>query len=451
MEKALSKHKRIQPKIIVMSKNIFDHIQPIKFLGRENNQPLAFNWYDANKVIHGKTMRDHLRFAVCYWHSFNWSGNDIFGEGALNRPWLNDPKSHDYALQKLESAFSFFEKLGAPFFCFHDVDIAAYSHTVKELAENLKKISDSVAKKMEENRIGLLWGTANLFSHPRYMAGAATNPDPEVFKCAAFQVKNMLEVTHQLQGENYVLWGGREGYDTLLNTNLKQELNQYARFLSLVIEHKEKIGFKGQLLLEPKPHEPTKHQYDRDVATVVAFLEKYDLQDDIKLNIEANHATMAGLSFEHEIANAFAFDVFGSIDINRGDPQNGWDTDQFNNDHQEMTLVLKHILLNGGFKNGGFNFDAKLRRQSVDIDDLFIGHIGGIDILARALINAIKMIEENFIENFKHNRYKKWSQDEASKILAGEITLEEISKNISEPEIKSGKQELLEKYLNNCS
>jgi len=301
---------------------------------------------------------------------------------------------------------------------------------------------------MEDTNIKLLWGTANLFSHPRYMAGAATNPDPEVFKCAAAQVKCMLETTHQLGGENYVLWGGREGYDSLLNTDIKQELEQYARFLNLVIEHKTKIGFKGQILIEPKPHEPTKHQYDRDVATVVAFLEKYDLQNDIKLNIEANHATMAGSSFEHEVANALALNAFGSIDINRGDPQNAWDTDQFNNDYKEMALVMKHILLDGGFTKGGFNFDAKLRRQSINVEDLFIGHIGGIDVLARALTIAIKMIEDKFLENFKKERYKKWQQKEGQEILSGKLTLEDLAKGATNPNPKSGNQELLEKYIN---
>ena len=329
------------------------------------------------------------------------------------------------------------------------MDVAAHADTVKELSENVRRISDPLNDKMQKHNIELLWGTANLFSHPRYMAGAATNPDPEVFKCAAYQVKNMLELTHQLGGKNYVLWGGREGYDTLLNTDIKQELDQYARFLSLIVEHKEKIGFRGQLLIEPKPCEPTKHQYDRDVSTVIAFLEKYGLLDSIKLNIEANHATLAGLSFEHEVANAIAYGVFGSIDINRGDPQNGWDTDQFNNDCKEMTLILTHILMDGGFKSGGFNFDAKLRRQSIGIDDIFIAHIGGIDVLAKALINASRIIEDKFLESFKNERYHGWKTEESKNILSGKFSLEEVIENINEPKIKSGKQELLEKYISN--
>ena len=434
-----------------MPKTIFNHISKIKFRGSENRDPLSFNWYEEDKVILGKSMKDHLRIAICYWHSFNWGGNDVFGETTFKRPWLLNPTSHKEALKKLDSAFDFFNKIGAPYFCFHDVDMAARGETVKELSENLKKMIDPLSLKMEENDTQLLWGTANLFSHPRYMAGAATNPDPEVFKCAAFQVKNMLEATHQLKGKNYVLWGGREGYDTLLNTDIKKELSQYARFLSLIVEHKEKIGFKGQLLIEPKPHEPTKHQYDRDAATVIAFLEKYNLRDHIKLNIEANHATLAGSSFEHEVANAFAFNAFGSIDINRGDPQNGWDTDQFNNDCKEMTMIIKNIIMNGGFKNGGFNFDAKLRRQSIDTEDLFTAHIGGIDILAKALINAATMIKDDYLESFKKSRYQDWNKEEAQKILAGEISLDDMSKNIIEPKPKSGKQELLEKYLSNIT
>ena len=431
-----------------MSHKIFNHIPPIEYKGASNKDPMAFNFYEAEREIYGKTMRDHLRFSVCYWHSFNWLGNDVFGDGAFPRPWLTGENNNQNALHKLDAAFDFFERLGASFFCFHDVDMAAHGNSVKELTENVKKISEPLAKKMSDTDIKLLWGTANLFSHPRYMAGAATNPDPEIFKCAAAQVHCMLDITHQLDGENYVLWGGREGYDTLLNTDIKQELEQLARFLSLVVEHKHKIGFKGTLLIEPKPHEPTKHQYDRDVATVVAFLERYDLQNEIKLNIEANHATMAGSSFEHEVANAFALDAFGSIDINRGDPQNGWDTDQFHNDPKEIALVMRHILLNGGMKNGGFNFDAKLRRRSIDAEDLFIAHIGGIDNLARGLINGVKLIEEKVLNDFLKKRYQDWSNEEGQMILSGELSLEQLSNLAQDPEPKSGKQEFLENYIN---
>ena len=411
----------------------------------QDGDPMAFNFYEAEREIYGKTMRDHLRFSVCYWHSFNWLGNDVFGDGAFHRPWLTGENDHQDALHKLDAAFDFFERLGASFFCFHDVDIAARANSVKELTENIKKISEPLAKKMLDTDIKLLWGTANLFSHPRYMAGAATNPNPEIFKCAAAQVHCMLETTHQLNGENYVLWGGREGYDTLLNTDIKQELEQLARFLSLVVEHKHKIGFKGTLLIEPKPHEPTKHQYDRDVATVVAFLERYDLQEEIKLNIEANHATMAGSSFEHEVANAFALDAFGSIDINRGDPQNGWDTDQFHNDPKEIALVMRHILLNGGMKNGLLIELASCLMNSVDP---FIAHIGGIDNLARGLINGVKLIEEKVFNDFLEKRYQDWFSEEGQRILSGELSLEELSKFAQDPEPTSGKQEFLENYVN---
>lgn len=431
-----------------MPHKIFNHIPAIEYKGMQNKDALAFSHYEADREIYGQTMRDHLRFAVCYWHSFNWTGNDVFGEGALPRPWLNKKNNHQDALDKLDAAFDFFERLGAPFFCFHDIDAAADANNIKELTENVKKIAEPMGIKMTDTGVKLLWGTANLFSHPRYMAGAATNPDPEIFKCAAAQVHCMLETTHQLDGENYVLWGGREGYDSLLNTDIKKELDQLARFLTLVVEHKHKIGFKGTILIEPKPHEPTKHQYDRDVATVVSFLERYNLEDEIKLNIEANHATMAGSSFEHEVANAFALNAFGSIDINRGDPQNGWDTDQFHNDPKEMALVMRHILMNGGMKSGGFNFDAKLRRQSIDVEDLFIAHIGGIDNLARGLKNGIKLIEDKVLAGFTKERYQGWFNEEGKKILSGELSLEQLSNLAKDPKPQSGKQEFLENYLN---
>ena len=431
-----------------MTDTIFAAVDPIRFGGRESRNPLSYRWYEADRKIRGKSMRDHLRWAVCYWHSFNWPGGDVFGPGALPRPWLAGPQDHAAALAKLEAAFDFFTRLGAPFFCFHDVDAAAQADTVRGLAENVKRIAEPMARKMEQSRVQLLWGTANLFSHPRYVAGAATNPDPEVFKCAAAQVRTMLEITHQLGGANYVLWGGREGYDTLLNTDMRQELEQFARFLALVVEHKHKIGFKGTILIEPKPHEPMKHQYDRDAGTVVALLEHYDLMGEVKLNIEANHATLAGSSFEHEVANAIALGAFGSIDINRGDPQNGWDTDQFHNDPKEMALVLRHILAAGGFTTGGFNFDAKLRRQSIDVDDLFIAHVGGVDVLARGLVHAAAMIEEGTLERACTERYAGWRQAEGQRILKGDLSLSTLADAAGDPKPRSGRQELLENYVN---
>ncbi|MEM7661001.1 MAG: xylose isomerase [Pseudomonadota bacterium] len=432
-----------------MTQSIFSDIEPIQFVGPDGSfDPLVYRWYDADRLILGKTMVEHLRWAVCYWHSFNWPGSDIFGDGALPRPWLHGSQDQAAAEQKLEAAFDFFARLGAPYFCFHDVDAAAQADTVKGLTENVKRIAGPMSRKMEETGVQLLWGTANLFSHPRYMAGGATNPDPEVFKCAAAQVRCMLETTHQLGGANYVLWGGREGYDTLLNTDLKQEMDQLGRFLSLVVEHKHKIGFKGTILIEPKPHEPMKHQYDRDAATVVAFLERYDLQGEIKLNIEANHATLAGSSFEHEVANAIALDAFSSIDINRGDPQNGWDTDQFHNDPKEMALVLRHILKAGGFEDGGFNFDAKLRRQSISPEDLFIAHIGGVDVLARALIHAAEMIEQETIDKAIADRYSGWNSAEGADILNGKVSLSDLADGADDPAPVSGSQEQLENYVN---
>ncbi|MEM7492676.1 MAG: xylose isomerase [Pseudomonadota bacterium] len=431
-----------------MTETLFSSVDPITFKGRNSHDPLAFKFYEADRTIMGKTMAEHLRWAVCYWHSFSWPGSDIFGDGALPRPWLAGAQDHEAALVKLDAAFDFFGRLGAPYFCFHDVDAAAAGETVQALSENVKRIAEPMALKMEETGVKLLWGTANLFSHPRYMAGGATNPDPEVFKCAALQVKTMLETTHQLGGANYVLWGGREGYDTLLNTDLKQEIEQFARFLSLVIEHKHKIGFQGPLLIEPKPHEPMKHQYDRDAATVVAFLERYDLMADVKLNIEANHATLAGSSFEHEVANAIALDAFGSIDINRGDPQNGWDTDQFHNDPKEMALVLRHILKSGGFKTGGFNFDAKLRRQSIDPEDLYIAHIGGVDVLARGLIHAAELIEDGVLDRAVSERYAGWKGEEGQRILSGTISLNDLAASANDPSPQSGRQEYLENHIN---
>lgn len=431
-----------------MTNTVFSRQAPIAFEGRESRNPLAFKWYEADRVIAGKTMAEHLRWAVCYWHSFHWPGSDVFGDRTLPRPWLEGPQDRDAALRKLDAAFDFFTGLGAPFFCFHDVDAIAKSDTVYELTENLKRIAEPMAVKMETTGVKLLWGTANLTSHPRYMAGAATNPDPEIFKCAAAQVRCMLETTHQLGGANYVLWGGREGYDTLLNTDLKQEMEQLGRFMSLIVEHKHKIGFDGPLLMEPKPHEPMKHQYDRDAATVVAFLERYDLMADVKLNIEANHATLAGSSFEHEVANAIALGAFGSIDINRGDPQNGWDTDQFHNDPKEMALVISRILSDGGFRTGGFNFDAKLRRQSIDLDDLYIAHIGGIDVLARGLVHAVQLLQDGILARVLRERYAGWQQPDGQAILSGARSLSDIADEASDPKPCSGHQERLENYIN---
>jgi xylose isomerase len=390
---------------------------------------------------------------VCYWHSFNWPGSDVFGVGTFERPWLEpgrDPLAA--ARHKMDAAFEFFSKLGFPFFCFHDRDIAPEGENFSESVANLDAMVDYAEQKMAETGMRLLWGTANLFSHPRYAAGAATNPDPEVFAYAAAQVKHVLEATQRLGGANYVLWGGREGYETLLNTDLKREEEQLARFLTLVAEHKRDIGFSGTLLIEPKPQEPTKHQYDYDTATVFGFLDRHGLAGEYKVNIEANHATLAGHSFHHEVATAVESGIFGSIDANRGDPQNGWDTDQFPNSVEDLAPVLYEILRGGGLATGGFNFDTKLRRQSLDRTDLFHGHIGGVDTLARALLVAARMMEQKTLEAARAERYGRWSGDLGTAILAGDHSLESLAKLVGtdtvDPVPVSGRQEALENEVN---
>ena len=433
----------------------FDHIDPIRFEGADSNNPLAFKYYDAKKIVMGKTIEEHLRVAACYWHTFCWDGSDVFGGGPFNRPWHARKKNDQKAAEaKLDAAFDFFDRLGQPFFCFHDVDVMADAETPKEHINNLDKIVDKIEGKMEKHGTKLLWGTANNFSHQRYMAGASTNPNPDIAAFAALQVKYCLEATHRLGGSGYVLWGGREGYDTILNTNVGQEMEQLGRFLAMVVEHKHKIGFKGDIWIEPKPHEPTKHQYDRDVGTVFGFLKQYGLENEVGVNIEPNHATLAGNSFEHEVEMANAFDIFGSIDFNRGDPQNGWDTDQFPNDLRETTQAMYYILKGGGFKNGGSNFDAKVRRQSCDAEDLFHGHIGGMDLLARALMNAADMIKNDKLQAFKDARYAGWKSGVGADMLAGKASLDDVAasalKRNTSPAPVSGRQEMLENYITNA-
>jgi xylose isomerase len=434
-----------------MSHSVFADIAPIAYEGPESTNPLAYRYYDRSRMVLGKTMEEQLRMAVCYWHSFCWDGFDVFGAGTFNRPWHGAPLDQARADHKLDEAFEFFTRLGLPYFCFHDVDVMAQAHDIREHVENFATMVDKLEAKMRVTGIKLLWGTANLFSHPRYMAGAATNPDPQVFRFAATQVRHCLEATHRLRGENYVLWGGREGYDTLLNTRLKQEKRQLGRFLSLVVEHKHKIGFKGTILIEPKPHEPTKHQYDFDVETIHGFLRQYGLEHEVKVNIEANHATLSGHSFEHEIATAVDLGIFGSIDMNRGDPQNGWDTDQFPNDVREITLALYYILQGGGFTTGGNNFDAKVRRQSIDPVDLFHGHIGAIDVLARGLLNAAAMSAGGELEAFVSERYAAWRTEPGLALLNGPQSLAAIADAaVAEgilPKPRSGRQEYLENLV----
>ncbi len=431
--------------------SFFADVSNITFEGLDSTNPLAYKVYDPDRVVLGKRMEDHLRIAVCYWHSFNWPGSDVFGAGTFDRPWLEDPTSMEAAKRKADAAFEFVEKLGVPFFCFHDVDMAPAGKTFAESSRNLDEMVDYAAAHMERTGIKLLWGTANLFSHPRYAAGASTNPDPEVFAYAVAQIKHAIDATHRLGGENYVLWGGREGYETLLNTDLKREERQFARFLEMVAEYKHSIGFNGTLLIEPKPQEPTKHQYDYDSATVLGFLERHGLEDEYRVNIEANHATLAGHSFHHEIAVALAGGIFGSIDANRGDYQNGWDTDQFPNSVDELSLALYEIVKAGGFETGGFNFDTKLRRQSMARDDLFHGHIGGIDTLARALLVAENMINDGSLAGLVSDRYAGWQSALGEEIMNGAGLVEIASKVESgaiDPDPVSGRQEQLENLVN---
>ena len=430
--------------------DFFKGLSQVKYEGPDSTNPLAYRHYNKDELVAGKRMEDHIRPAIAYWHTFAAEGGDPFGGRTFDRPWYD--KGMEGAKLKAEVAFEFFNLLDVPFFCFHDVDIAPEGASLAESNRNVREIGDIIARKMQETGKKLLWGTANLFTNRRYMAGAATNPDPEVFAYAAGQVKNVLELTHELGGENYVLWGGREGYETLLNTKLGHEQDQMARFLSLVIEHAKKIGFKGQILIEPKPQEPSKHQYDYDVATVYGFLQRYGLEKEVKCNIEVGHAFLAGHSFEHELAVASSLGMLGSVDANRNDLQSGWDTDQFPNNPGEMALAFYYILKQGGLGKGGFNFDAKVRRQSLDPADLLHGHIGGLDTLARGLKGAAALIADGEFDRLLDERYAGWNQKGAAAMLKGERTLEQISdwvlaENIN-PQPRSGRQEYLENLVN---
>lgn len=439
------------------SHRYFSLDKPVRYEGEgfkpSAKRPHGYRWYDPDRKVLGKRMEDQLRFAVCYWHSFVWPGTDPFGSDSFQRPWHaagGDPMAQ--ALLKADVAFELFRLLRVPFFTFHDRDIAPEGATLRESNLNVRRVGEVFAKKMADGGVGLLWGTANLFSNRRYMAGAATNPDPEVFAYAAAQVKNALELTHELKGRNYVLWGGREGYETLLNTDLKRELDQLGRFMNMVVEHKHKIGFKGLIMIEPKPAEPTKHQYDYDVATVFGFLKAHGLEKEIKVNVEQNHALLAGHSFEHEISLAQALGIFGSIDLNRGDELLGWDTDQFPNDLPQVALALYHVLQGGGFTSGGLNFDAKLRRQSIDPDDLVAAHVAAMDLCARALLVAERMIADGALADLLRQRYSGWEGRLGRRILGGSSSLEDLAalvdKNTLEPRPRSGRQEILEALVN---
>lgn len=433
-----------------MSTGFFGDITTIPFEGADSDNSLAFHHYNPDEVVMGKRLEDHLRFAVCYWHSFVWPGNDPFGGQTFERPWFSD--TMQAAKLKADVAFEMFELLKAPYFCFHDADVRPEGESFAQNTRNLEEIVDYFAGKMEATGVKLLWGTANLFSHRRFMSGGATNPDPDVFAFSAATVKTCMDATLKLGGENYVLWGGREGYETLLNTNFAQEDAQMGRFLNMVVEYKHKIGFKGQIMIEPKPQEPTKHQYDYDVATVYGFLKRHGLENEVKVNLEQGHAILAGHSFEHELATATALGIFGSIDMNRNDYQSGWDTDQFPNTAPEVALAYYHILQGGGFTTGGTNFDARLRRQSIDAEDLLMAHVGGMDICARGLKAAAAMIEDGTLPGFVEDRYVGWKSGESQAMLSGRRTLDDIAARVEaeniNPEPRSGRQEYLENVVN---
>ncbi len=425
--------------------------KPIAYEGPNSKNPLAFKYYNPKEKVLGKTMAQHLRFAVCYWHTFRGTGADMFGSQTLFRNFRSGSDEMKIAEQTLEAAFEFYQKLGVGFWCFHDTDIAPEADTLSETNKRLDHIV-SLAKKYQKNTgVKLLWGTCNLFSHPRFMAGAGTNPSPEVFAFATAKVKKALEITHELDGAGYVFWGGREGYDTLLNTDMKRELDHLALFLQMAVDYKKKIGFKGQFYIEPKPKEPTKHQYDFDSASCYAFLQHYKLVEHFKLNIEANHATLAGHTFHHELAFAAINGLLGSVDANRGDLLLGWDTDQFPTDLYDTTLAMYIILKAGGFTTGGLNFDAHVRRQSIDPIDLFYAHIGAMDAFARGLKIAEKLLKDKVFEKAIAQRYAGWNKDLGKKIESKKVSFVELAKYAEEhgePKLQSGRQELLENILN---
>lgn len=437
--------------ITLGNREFFKGIGKIPFEGTKSDNPLSFKWYDENRVVGGKTMREHLRYAVCYWHTFCNTGGDPFGPGTKLFPWdvQNDPLAR--AKEKMDAAFEFMTKLGVPYYCFHDVDIVDEGSSWAEYESRMQAMVDYASAKQKESGVKLLWGTANVFSHPRYMNGASTNPDFAVVACAGTQVKNALDATIALGGENYVFWGGREGYMTLLNTNMKRELDHLARFLTMARDYARKQGFKGVFFIEPKPCEPTKHQYDYDAATVIGFLRHYGLDKDFKLNIEVNHATLAGHTFQHELQTSADADMLGSIDANRGDMQNGWDTDQFPMHLNELVESMLIILEAGGFKGGGINFDAKTRRNSTDLEDIFMAHIGGMDAFARALVVAESILRESPYRSFRTNRYASFDQSAGKEFEEGKLKLEDLRsyalKNPA-PVMTSGKQEWLENIIN---
>ena len=437
--------------IIIGAKEYFPGIGKIQCEGAKSNNPLAFKYYDENAVVAGKTMKEHLRFAIAYWHTFCGSGADPFGAGTMPLPWMKASNPMQAAKDKLDAAFEFVGKLGAPFYCFHDRDIAPEGNSVAESEKNLQEIVALAKQKQAASGIKLLWGTANMFSHPRYMNGASTNPDFQVLTHAAAQVKAALEATVELGGENYVFWGGREGYSSLLNTNMKRELDHLAMFLTKARDYGRKIGFKGAFLIEPKPMEPSTHQYDSDSATVIGFLRKYGLQDDFKLNIENNHATLAQHSFAHELQVAADAGMLGSLDVNQGYPHNGWDTDEFLHNLYDAIEMMLVLLPNGGLKSGGMNFDAKVRRNSTDLEDLFIAHISSMDTIARGLLIADRILRESNYAKMKADRYASYDSGNGAAFERGELDvaqLRDLAVSMGEPRQISGKQELFESIIN---
>ncbi|MFY0606568.1 MAG: xylose isomerase [Cyclobacteriaceae bacterium] len=438
--------------VILGEKEYFKGIGQVKFEGKESDNPFAFKYYDEHRVVAGKTLKEHFRFAIAYWHTFCGTGGDPFGPGTKNFPWsvANDPKQA--AKDKMDAAFEFITKIGAPFYCFHDFDLIDEGSSLSESSQRLDFITNYALEKQKASGVKLLWGTANAFSNPRYMNGASTNPDFNVVAYAGAQVKNALDATIKLGGENYVFWGGREGYMSLLNTNMKQELDHMARFLHMAKDYARANGFTGSFLIEPKPMEPSKHQYDFDSATVISFLREYDLMDDFKLNLEVNHATLAQHTMQHEMQVAANAGLLGSMDANRGDYQNGWDTDQFPINITELTEMMLVFLEAGGLQGGGINFDAKTRRNSTDLEDIFHAHIGGMDAFARALIVADSILTKSNYASMKAERYASFGSKEGQAFESGQLTLEELAKIAQvngEPQTKSGKQELFENIINN--
>lgn len=429
----------------------FKNIDKIKFEGKDSKNPMAFRWYDEAQRLDGKSLKDHFRFAVAYWHSMCGGGGDPFGSPTRPMAWLSSNDPIQQAKDKMDAAFEFITKLGVPYYCFHDVDLIDEGDSISEYEKRMQIITDYAVQKQKETGVKLLWGTANLFSHPRYMNGASTNPDFNVVARASIQIKNAIDSTIKLGGENYVFWGGREGYISLINTDMKRELDHLARFLHMAKDYGRKNGFRGKFLIEPKPMEPSKHQYDFDSATVIGFLREYDLMDDFALNLEVNHATLAGHTMEHEMTVAANAGMLGSLDANRGDYQNGWDTDQFPIDLYELTQMMLVFLESKGFTSGGINFDAKVRRNSVDTDDLFIAHISGMDAFARALITAQNILSDSPYLSMKKERYSSFDSGDGAAFENGSLTLETLTqlalKN-EEPELLSGKQERYEQLIN---